>query len=209
MWNSSYCKANYDCNYCHTLVIPVSVSLQVTVHLHNAGATLLTGVGFLDSSYWCSWFGRAGRELPWEPQGCLWSQTQTHTHTHTHTENTLNTAAHWEVLTVPLFITSTLCLSSPLSVSGACLCFPTRHHQLSTRGTRFMKWVSTHWSLSLHERMSLLSGCIRPAVYQGRGGRGGHMYFMICCSKHKLHTGELFPTSCTGDGHMEAQVRSQ
>ena len=87
MWNSSYCKANYDCNYCHTLVIPVSVSLQVTVHLHNAGATLLTGVGFLDSSYWRSWFGRAGRELPWEPQGCLWSQTQTHTHTHTHREH--------------------------------------------------------------------------------------------------------------------------
>ena len=64
----------------------MSVSLQVTVHLHNAGATLLTGVGFLDSSYWCSWFGRAGRELPWEPQGCLWSQTHIHTHANTLTQ---------------------------------------------------------------------------------------------------------------------------
>lgn len=127
-------------------------------------------------------------------------------HKHTHTREHINTAAHWDVLTVSLFITSTLCLSSPLSVSGACLCFPTRHHQLSTRGTRFMKWVSTHWSLSLHERMSLLSGCIRPAVYQGRGGKGGHMHFMICCSQHKRHTGELFSTSCTGDGHMEPKL---
>lgn len=74
----------------------MSVSLQVTVHLHNAGATLLTGVGFLDSSYWRSWFGRAGRELPWEPQGCLWSQTQTHTHANTLTQ--LLTGTFWQSL---------------------------------------------------------------------------------------------------------------
>lgn len=67
------------------------MQLQVRAHLQNAGATLLTGVGFFDSSYWwCHWFGDVGRELPWEPQRCLWK-------THTHTR--MNTAADTDVQT--------------------------------------------------------------------------------------------------------------
>lgn len=103
--------------------------------LHNAGATLLTAVIFTDSSHWCGWFGDVGREFPWEPQGCLWSHTHRHTHTY------MNRVAHrmcWHAR-VSQFFTSTHCLSSLPSVSGACLCTSIRHHYLITHRTRFMK----------------------------------------------------------------------
>lgn len=103
---SFYCRATHSHTYYFS---PVNVYLQVTVDLHNAGATLFTDVVFLGSSYWCGWLGDVGRQLPWEPQGCLWSHT--------------NTAAHRDVLTgVSLSLHHINTLFSLPSVSGACLC---------------------------------------------------------------------------------------
>lgn len=54
--------------------------------LHNAGATLLTGVVFVGCCHWCVCFGGTWWKIPWEPQSCLWSHTQT------------NKAAHQDIL---------------------------------------------------------------------------------------------------------------
>lgn len=182
----------------------MSVSLQVTVHLHNAGATLLTGVGFLDSSYWRSWFGRAGRELPWEPQGCLWSQTQTHTHANTLTQ--LLTGTFWQSLCSSH--QHSVCLHRSLSAELVCvspLVFTSSAPEGHASWNGFPHIGHYHF---MKECRCYLDVFAQPFI-KAEGGKGGHMYFMICCSQHKRHTGELFSTSCTGDGHMEVQVRSQ
>lgn len=51
--------------------------------------------------------------------------------------------------------------------------FPPQKKKIQPYSTRFMKWVSTHRSLSRHERMLLLSGFIWPGIhsFKAEGGK--------------------------------------
>lgn len=111
MWNIFHCRAHYR-YYSHT---HLCYSSQVTEDLHNAGATLLTGVVLFDSSYRGAWFGDVGRELPWKPQGCLCSQTHTQTHEHSCSQGCSDRLVS---------LCSSHQHSSLPSVSAACLRFP-------------------------------------------------------------------------------------
>lgn len=129
-----------------------------------------------------------------------------HKHTHTLTLTQLLTGTFWQSLCSSH--QHSVCLHRSLSAELVCvspLVFTSSAPEGHASWNGFPHIGHYHF---MKECRCYLDVFAQPFI-KAEGGKGGHMHFMICCSQHKRHTGELFSTSCTGDGHMEVQVRSQ
>lgn len=129
---------------------------------------------FADSCHWRACFGGAGRKFPWEPEGCLWRHTETQ-----------SCSSGCPDRYVSLFITSTLRLSSLLSVSGACLCFPlvitNSSHREHTSWNEFPHTGHYHVMKECYDRLDLFA----PTFIKAKGRKGDrHRQYVCCCSRY-------------------------
>lgn len=123
-------------------------------------------------------------------------ESNTHIHEHSCSEGCSDR------LVFSLSVTSTPCLHCPPSVELVCV----SHSITSSSPMGHASWNGFPHIGHYHVKKECyyyLNLFAPPFIKGGKGGQGGQMHSMICRLQCKLHTGELFSTSCTHDGHME------